>query len=331
MPPRERCDPSTSKIARAESVYTSVARPLRYLPPDCPLVEVTCRTLHGRMLLRPSRELKRCILGVLARAANRYEVGVCAFIYLSNHCHLLLRPVTASELAAFMNYLNSNIAREAGRLYGWGEKFWGRRYRLIPVSFETEAQIARLRYLLSQGCKEGLVAKPQDWPGATSVHAQLGDGTVAGTWYDRTAEYWAKKHGEEIQPGEFASTETLELCPLPCWDKLPPAEVQARVAAMVSDISAETRRQLLQANSRPLGVRRILRQNPHARPQRPARSSAPRFHAATWQIRKMLEAGYRSYRDAYRDAVDALRQHRFPVRFPSHGIPPPLSRVAQSA
>ncbi len=64
----------------------SVARPLRYLPPDCPLVEVTCRTIQGRMLLRPSRELKRRILGVLARAAKRYEVGVCTFIYLSNHC-----------------------------------------------------------------------------------------------------------------------------------------------------------------------------------------------------------------------------------------------------
>ena len=46
----------------------SVARPLRYLPPDCPLVEVTCRTIHGRMLLRPSRELNRLILRVLARS-----------------------------------------------------------------------------------------------------------------------------------------------------------------------------------------------------------------------------------------------------------------------
>ncbi len=308
-----------------------MARPLRYLPPDCPLVEVTCRTLHSRMLLRPSRELTRLILGVLARAAHRYEVGVCAFIYLSNHCHLLLRPITASELAAFMNYLHSTLAREAGRLDGWHEKFWGRRYRAIPVSYEPEAQIARLRYLLSQGCKESLVAKPQGWPGATSVHAQLSDGTVAGTWYDRTAEYWAKKHGEEIQPDQFVSTETLELYPLPCWDELSSAEVRAQVAEMVADISAETRRRLRQANNRPLGVRRILRQDPHARPQRSARSPAPRFHAATWQIRKMLEAGYQSYRDAYRDSVAALWEHRFPVRFPSHGIPPPFRLVTKPA
>ena len=308
-----------------------MARPLRYLPTDCPLVEVTCRTIQGRMLLRPSRELKRRILGVLARAAARYQVGVCTFIFLSNHCHLLLRPASAAELASFMNYLNSNIAREAGRLYGWREKFWGRRYRPVPISFEPEAQIARLRYLLSQGCKEGLVARPQDWPGATSVHAQLGDGTVTGTWYDRTAEYWARKRREKIEPGQFAWTETLALCPLPCWDELSPEEVRAQIAEMVGDIAAETRQRLRLNKSRPLGARRILRQDPHARPQRLARSAAPLFHAATWQIRRMLEAGYRSYCDAYREAMGRLREHHLPVRFPSHGIPPPLSVVTHRA
>jgi hypothetical protein len=272
------------------------------------------------MLLRPSRELKRRIFGVLGRAAARYEVGVCTFIYLSNHCHLLLRPASAAALAAFMTYLNSNIAREAGRLCRWREKFWGRRYRAVPVSFEPEAQIARLRYLLSQGCKEGLIARPQDWPGATSVHAQLGDGTLIGTWYDRTAEYWARKRGQEIEPGEFASTETLVLCPLPCWDQLSGEEVRAKVTEMVLEIVAETRQRLRQVNSRPLGVRRILRQDP--------RSPAPRFHAATWQIRRMLEVGYRAYRDAYRDAQRALRQHQVPVFFPRHGIPPPLQLVS---
>jgi REP element-mobilizing transposase RayT len=308
-----------------------VARPLRYLPPDCPLVEVTCRTIQGRMLLRPSRELKRRIFGVLARAAARYEVGVCTFNYLSNHCHLLLRPQSAAHLAVFMTYLNSNVAREAGRLYRWREKFWGRRYRCVPVSFEPEAQIARLRYLLSQGCKEGLVARPQDWPGATSVHAQLGDGTITGTWYDRTAAYWARKRGKELEPGEFDATETLTLCPLPCWDDLSRDDVRAKTAEMVGDIAAETRQRLRQTKSRPLGVRRILRQHPHARPRRIARSPAPRFHAATWQIRRMLEAGYRTYRDAYRDAKRALQGHQVPVHFPSHGIPPPLNLVGHRA
>ncbi len=305
-----------------------MARPLRFLPPDCPLVEVTCRTIHGRMLLRPSRALNRRILGVLARAARLYDVGVCAFIYLSNHCHLLLRPTSAEHLAAFMNYLNSNVAREAGRLHGWREKFWGRRYRAVPVSFEPEAQIARLRYLLAQGCKEGLVARPQTWPGASSTAALLDDGRVTGTWHDRTAEYWARKSGEKVTSDQYCSTETLSLRPLPCWDDLPAEEARARIAEIVAAIIVESRRELRRTRRRLLGVRRILRQDPHSRPRHLSRSDAPRFHAAAWQIRTMLEAMYRSYRDAYRDASEALRDHRIPVRFPSHGIPPPAFALA---
>ena len=65
-----------------------MARPLRYVPPDS-LVEVTCRTLRGRYLLRPSRDLNEIVLGILGHAARRYRVRVCAFVYLSNHCDLL--------------------------------------------------------------------------------------------------------------------------------------------------------------------------------------------------------------------------------------------------
>ncbi len=57
-------------------------RPLRYVPPDS-LVEVTCRTLQGRFLLCPSRDLNEIVLGVLGRAAHRYRVKVCPFVYLS--------------------------------------------------------------------------------------------------------------------------------------------------------------------------------------------------------------------------------------------------------
>ncbi len=62
-----------------------MARPLRYVPPDS-LVEVTCRTLHGRFLLRPSRSLNEIVLGILGRAARRYRVRICLFTYMSNHC-----------------------------------------------------------------------------------------------------------------------------------------------------------------------------------------------------------------------------------------------------
>ena len=56
----------------------------RYIPPGS-LVEITCRTLESRYFLRPSRELREAIHGVLARAATIWQVGVVAWVYASNH------------------------------------------------------------------------------------------------------------------------------------------------------------------------------------------------------------------------------------------------------
>ena len=87
-----------------------MARRLRFIPPGS-LVEVTCRTVQGRLLLRPSPLLRDLTLGVLARAARFYPVEIHAFAFLSNHYHLLLTASSAQRLAGFMNCLNSNLAR----------------------------------------------------------------------------------------------------------------------------------------------------------------------------------------------------------------------------
>ena len=89
-----------------------MARRLRFIPEGGALVEVTCRTIQGRFLLKPTAELKPLILGVLGRAQRLYPLEIHAFVFLSNHYHLLLNVETALQLAQFMNYFNSNLARE---------------------------------------------------------------------------------------------------------------------------------------------------------------------------------------------------------------------------
>ena len=121
-----------------------MSRDLRFIPPHS-LVEVTCRTIQGRFLLKPGQDINAIIVGALAKAQKLYGMTVCGFVYLSNHAHLLLQPKDAKQLARFMNHVNSKIAREAGRLHYWREKLWGRRYRGIVVSEEPEAEVERLR------------------------------------------------------------------------------------------------------------------------------------------------------------------------------------------
>jgi hypothetical protein len=88
-------------------------------------------------------------------------------------------------------------------------ELWSRRYQAIVVSDEPEAQVTRLRYMLSQGVKEGLVAHPAEWPGASSVKALLEDSPIEGLWFDRTKEYFARRRKEDFGRLQYATPESL--------------------------------------------------------------------------------------------------------------------------
>ena len=287
----------------------------RWVPPGS-LVEVTSRTVHGRFLLRPSRDLNEIVQGILARAAARYDVEICAFIALSNHMHLLLVPADAEQLGLFMGYVNANLAKEAGRLHRWREKFWGRRYSHVVLSNEPEAHEQRLRYLLEQGCKENLVRRPEDWPGASSTQALLAGQAVRGVWFDRTREYEARRCGKRFGRYEFSEVLELELAPLPAWRGRSAGERRQRVLEIVREIEAETRQRLQETGRRPLGVRKILRQDPHDRPVQSKRSPRPLVHAVDPAVRRSLRIAFSLFRMAYRQASEDLQNGKLDVEFP---------------
>jgi REP element-mobilizing transposase RayT len=89
------------------------------------------RTLHGRLLLRPSPRANDLIAGVIGRAQRKYDMRIHGLVFLGTHAHLLLSPESPQQLAAFMDYVAGNVAREIGRLHHWRERFWSRRYRAI--------------------------------------------------------------------------------------------------------------------------------------------------------------------------------------------------------
>ena len=155
---------------------------------------------------------------------------------MTNHVHALLWVDDALQLATFMGYFASNLAREIARLTGWTDKIWARRYQAIVISDEEAAQTARFEYLLANGVKEGLVEHVRDWPGVHCVRNLLDGEPLEGLWFDRTKEYSARNRGKTISPGQFATTETVTLSPLPCWEHLSPEQIRARIDAIVQRI-----------------------------------------------------------------------------------------------
>jgi REP element-mobilizing transposase RayT len=300
-----------------------VPRRLRYFP-ERALVEVTARTLQGRFLLKPSRDLRAIFVGILARAAARYEVEVHAFVCAGNHLHGLMTPADAQQLAAFMRYLLTNLSKEAGRLHHWRGPLWQRRYQAILVSDEDAAQIGRLRYLLSHGVKEALVARVTEWPGAHCAAALMSGEPVVGVWYDRTRQHAARHRGEEAEDERFATNHRLDLLPLPCWRHLAPEVMRRRVAELVAEIESEAIRRHRQEGTAPLGVAGVLAQDPHDRPRRSKWSPAPLVHAASKRARIELRAAYYEFVMAFRAAAEKLRSGCRDVAFPEGCFPPSL-------
>lgn len=300
-----------------------MARRLRFIPPGS-LVEVTCRTVQGRLLLRPSPILRDLTLGVLARAVRLYPVELHAFAFLSNHFHLLVTVRDAQRLASFMNYLNSNLAREAGRLIRWREKFWGRRYQAILVSNEEEAQIDRLRYVLAHGVKEGLVDSPLGWPGAHCAHALLDGQPLTGRWIDRTLEHAALRKRLPVAPATFATVETLSLAPLPCWSDHSEFRRRSLLRDLLEGIEREGRIRAQLTGETPHGGDFALRQDPRHEPNRLKKRCAPLAHAASRAARDTLKKAYRIFLGAYRQAAGRLRSGALDAHFPEGAFPPAL-------
>jgi len=184
--------------------------------------------------------------------------------------------------------------------------------------------LERLKYLLAQGCKEGLVLTPTDWPGVQCAKALLDGGSLQGVWFDRSREYEARRQGKEYGPRDFTVAETVTLARMPCWEDLSSEEVRARVAELIRQVEAEARAQGGDASRSPRALRRLLQLHPHARPARSKRSPAPYIHAASKAIRKAFVRTYREFASAYREAAQRLRAGDRNVIFPPRCFLPSL-------
>ena len=309
-----------------------MSRPLRFIPEEGSLVEVTCRTIQGRYLLRPDPELDDILLGVLGRAQRLYPVEICGFAFLSSHYHLLLRVQDVKQMSEFMWYFQTNSAREVGRLRDWPGGIWPDRYESIVVSDEPAAQVDRLRYVLAQGVKEGLVARVDEWPGISMIKAVLDGEPIRGTWFNRTQEYRAKlQKKKDFDPRSSASEEIVVLSQLPCWRHLSPEMYRSLVAGLVRELEADAAAERKLTGREPLGREAILSQHPHTRPERLKKSPAPRFHAATKEVRLGLRTAYGLFLSAFREAAERLKAGDRLAKFPNGCFPPALPFVGVCA
>lgn len=77
---------------------------------------VTNRTIEERFWLTPCDKVRDVFGRWLARAVRKFRIELFAYCVMGNHFHLLLRA-RHGNLAAFMEYLQANVAKAINRLH----------------------------------------------------------------------------------------------------------------------------------------------------------------------------------------------------------------------
>ena len=307
----------------------------RFLPEnrDGVLVEITCRTIGARALLTPEPEPRRfneVLLGVFGRALEVSPVELCGVVVLANHLHALVVVHEQQELSRFMQHLGANLSKEVGgRLRKWRGAFWERRYDGIVVSDEPEAQWARMKYLLSNSVKEGLVESPLKWPGVHGARALVHGEPLEGYWFNRTKEWAARHRGLNYGRYDFATRYLIDFAPLPAFRHLSPEAYQEKVAELVREIEEES--EVARAGNPVASVEKILRQDPYEPPTlRTKRSTKPNFHVKSREARAELRTELDAFLMQYWAASEELRRNRALASargFPHGCYPPALAFV----
>ena len=280
------------------------------------MFEIVTRTVKGRRLFRPVEALTRAVFDVLGRSATLFAVQLHAFIYLSNHMHLLATFLEGLQMRAFMTHLNRNTALVAKQITGWSGDVW-ERYQPTPV-LDNAASVGRLQYILANGVKEGLVEHPLDWPGPSSARALATGEPIETSWLLPTP-----RGPDAVSPN--IERNRIELTPLPIWARVSREVRCAQIRAIMDDAADDAR---AKRGGKPvLGVARLRSLDPFE-PTPLDETPPPVAHASDFRLIAAYKEELKLFARAHRRAGASQREtletatyppNCFPAALPFHG------------
>jgi len=150
---------------------------------------LTRRTVCRYFLLRPDDEMKELIEYALAISAKLYDLEVHAYCAMSTHIHVVLTDVHG-RLSPFLAYFHRMVAMGTKIFRSWDGSVWDSEPASAVELLTHDAIVEKIAYVLANPVAAGAVLNPEDWPGAKTCVADIGQ-TVMKTkrpnvWLDPT-------------------------------------------------------------------------------------------------------------------------------------------------
>lgn len=323
--------------------------PRRFLPGQTH--SITRRVASRRFLLRPSPFVNRVVLYALARAKQlNPTISLHGFVAESNHNHANLTDTrkdtgTRSQVSSFFACLHRLTAAALNTHYGRGENLWASGSFSNTEVHGRRSIEQQLLYLWTNPVKDGLVERPEDWPGVCFLPEDFGrtirvskpegaffGGRRRGSAHDAHAsESWEAELAREEEEARallrkgpparkrervrttLPNVIELTIDPPPGYEHMTLEEVRAHFRALL-DAELERihreRRAARRAGFR--GARAVLRLSPFdsAGGTWPSFKTNPRIACRGDNHRRIaLLVGLSEWRAVYRQAYEALKKN----------------------
>ena len=170
---------------------------------------ISNRTHCGEFLIRPDLECNRIVRGCLAREVVRHNVRLVAFIFPSNHFHLVA-GFPDQNRGEFMRDFQGELSRRLTTDRGYDDTMFPRPYDARAI-LDAEMLLDKISYTVNNVVRHGLVTHPQAWPGVEPT-AQVRDGEpLVGHWLDHNEWHNLKRRKDPPPKSEAMITYEADL------------------------------------------------------------------------------------------------------------------------
>jgi len=108
-------------------------------------------------------------LELLREAGELFDLQIHAYCLMTNHIHLLLTPVQASELPRAMKRLTQLYVQRVNRIYSRSGPLWAGRYKASLVG-SANYLLSCYRYVELNPVRAKMVEHPVDYPWSSYKH-----------------------------------------------------------------------------------------------------------------------------------------------------------------
>ncbi|MCK5689648.1 hypothetical protein KAI87_10285 [Myxococcota bacterium] len=333
---------SPSAIKEREHEFTSFVKELENSPSrqinharrhcaDVPY-HIVSRIFGGVFRLVPTPKITAIINGIFARARQNYPgIKLYAAVVLSNHFHLQLQG-EPEEIPVYIGYIKREISRRIGKEQDRSGPMWAGYDSLALPSQISE--MSSFRYILGQGVKEGLVERPEQWPGLHCAKSLLTGKPLPGIWFDGTgfSRKWdrekRRKNGNTdlVKKKDFITKTELSFEKIQRWENLSDEEYAAQIKAIIDEVVQEQKEE--RGGAPVLGAEQVMKTSIDThKAWEPLLFHEERSRLVCWgpshatELQEYL-AEYWAFQKAYKEASKRFRAGELDVEFPENSFRP---------